>query len=57
MKRDILECCRETTNDIRYNLMAVVPDRRFQYEQKLKMLKTNRNTILEALRQVVFFST
>jgi len=47
-----LKFCREPYHDIRYNLMAVVPDRRLQYEQKLKMLKTNRATILEALRQV-----
>lgn len=36
--------------------MAVVPDRRLQYEQKLKMLKTNRNTIIEALRQVNYLT-
>jgi len=36
--------------------MAVVPDRRLQYEQKLKMLRTNRATILEALRQVRFLT-
>jgi len=44
--------CREPYHDIRYALMAVVPDRRLQYEQKLKMLRTNRATIMEALRQV-----
>jgi len=43
---------REPYHDIRYALMAVVPDRRLQYEQKLKMLRTNRATIVEALRQV-----
>ena len=47
-----VETCREPYHDIRYALMAVVPDRRLQYEQKLKMLRTNRATILEALRQV-----
>jgi len=47
-----LQHYREPYHDIRYNLMAVVPDRRLQYEQKLKMLRTNRATILEALRQV-----
>jgi ubiquitin carboxyl-terminal hydrolase BAP1 len=41
----------EPYHDIRYALMAVVPDKRLQYEQKLKMLKTNRRTIVEALRQ------
>jgi len=39
-------------HDIRFNLMAVVPDRRQQYEQKLKTLKTNRQIVLEALQQV-----
>jgi len=47
-----LKCCSEPYHDIRYALMAVVPDRRLQYEQKLKMLRTNRATIVEALRQV-----
>ena len=47
-----MKYCREPYHDIRYALMAVVPDRRMQYEQKLKMLRTNRLTIVEALRQV-----
>ncbi|CAM9990921.1 unnamed protein product [Lampetra planeri] len=41
----------EPYHDIRFNLMAVVPDRRQIYEQKLTMLKANRNTVLEALQQ------
>ncbi|XP_064483475.1 ubiquitin carboxyl-terminal hydrolase BAP1-like [Ornithodoros turicata] len=39
--------------DIRFNLMAVVPDRRQAYEQKLKTLKTNRAIVLEALQQMM----
>lgn len=39
--------------DIRFNLMAVVPDRRQAYEQKLRTLKTNRGIVLEALQQMV----
>jgi ubiquitin carboxyl-terminal hydrolase BAP1 len=31
-----------TGDDIRFNLMAVVPDRRLALTHKLKMLKTNR---------------
>ena len=40
-------------HDIRYNLMAVVPDRRLLFEQKLRTLKTNRQIILEALQKVM----
>ncbi|XP_050414072.1 ubiquitin carboxyl-terminal hydrolase calypso isoform X2 [Patella vulgata] len=43
----------EPNNDIRYNLMAVVPDKRQLYENKLKTLKTNRQIVLEALQQMV----
>jgi ubiquitin carboxyl-terminal hydrolase BAP1 len=32
----------EQYHDIRFNLMAVVPDRRLALTHKLKMLKTNR---------------
>ncbi|XP_049275527.1 ubiquitin carboxyl-terminal hydrolase BAP1 [Rhipicephalus sanguineus] len=39
--------------DIRFNLMAVVPDRRQAYEQKLRTLRTNRGIVLEALQQMV----
>lgn len=41
------------TADIRFNLMAVVPDKRIAYEQKLRTLKTNRQIVLEALQQLV----
>lgn len=45
-------CHREPYHDIRFNLMAVVPDRRMKYESKLHTLKMNRQTVLEALQQV-----
>ena len=44
--------CREPYHDIRFNLMAVVPDRRIKYETRLHVLKVNRQTVLEALQQV-----
>lgn len=40
-------------HDIRFNLMAVVPDRRLAITHKLKMLKTNRQIVLDALQQLV----
>lgn len=43
----------EPYHDIRFNLMAVVPERRIAYEQKLKTLKTNRRIVMEALQQLV----
>lgn len=43
----------EPYHDIRFNLMAVVADRRIAYEQKLRTLKTNRQIVLEALQQLV----
>lgn len=43
---------REPYHDIRYNLMAVVPDKRSLYEHKLATLKTNRQIVLETLQQV-----
>lgn len=46
----------EPYHDIRFNLMAVVPDRQLMYEQKLKTLKTNRHIVLEALQQMVKFT-
>ncbi|XP_035675738.1 ubiquitin carboxyl-terminal hydrolase BAP1-like [Branchiostoma floridae] len=46
----------ENGHDIRFNLMAVVADRRQQYETKLNTLKTNRQIVLEALQQLVRFT-
>nr|XP_051708314.1 ubiquitin carboxyl-terminal hydrolase BAP1 isoform X5 [Oryctolagus cuniculus] len=44
---------REPYHDIRFNLMAVVPDRRIKYEARLHVLKVNRQTVLEALQQLI----
>lgn len=43
----------EPYHDIRFNLMAVVPDRRQLLERKLQVLKTNRQIVMEALQQLV----
>ncbi|XP_044264251.1 ubiquitin carboxyl-terminal hydrolase calypso [Tribolium madens] len=40
-------------SEIRFNLMAVVPDRRLAIHHKLKMLKTNRQIVLDALKHLV----
>lgn len=42
----------EPYHDIRFNLMAVVPDRRVKYESKLEVLKCNLQIVLEGLQQV-----
>lgn len=43
----------EQCHDIRFNLMAVVPDRRLAITHKLKMLKTNKQIVLDALQQLM----
>lgn len=43
----------EPYHDIRFNLMAVVPDKRQLLEHKLVTLRTNRNIVLEALQQLL----
>uniref|UniRef100_A0A3B5L7I6 ubiquitinyl hydrolase 1 n=1 Tax=Xiphophorus couchianus TaxID=32473 RepID=A0A3B5L7I6_9TELE len=43
----------EPYHDIRFNLMAVVPDRRMKYESKLEILKRNRQIILEGLQKMI----
>ncbi|KAK5641286.1 hypothetical protein RI129_009833 [Pyrocoelia pectoralis] len=43
----------EQYHDIRFNLMAVVPDRRLAITHKLKMLKTNKQIVLDALQQLM----
>uniref|UniRef100_UPI00358F4B20 ubiquitin carboxyl-terminal hydrolase BAP1 isoform X2 n=1 Tax=Myxine glutinosa TaxID=7769 RepID=UPI00358F4B20 len=53
MERIGLATGGEPYHDIRFNLMAVVPDRREMYEKKLSLLKSNRNTVLEALQQLI----
>ena len=39
--------------DIRYNLMAVVPDRRVTLTNRLNNLKSNRHIVLEALQKMM----
>ncbi|KAF4522992.1 hypothetical protein B566_EDAN009584, partial [Ephemera danica] len=46
----------EQCQDICFNLMAVVPDRRLAVNHKLKLLKTNRQIVLEALQHLVSLS-
>uniref|UniRef100_A0A671T176 Ubiquitin carboxyl-terminal hydrolase n=1 Tax=Sinocyclocheilus anshuiensis TaxID=1608454 RepID=A0A671T176_9TELE len=53
MERIGLATAGEPYHDIRFNLMAVVPDRRLKYESKLEILKRNRQIILEGLQQVI----
>ncbi len=43
----------EPYHDIRFALMAVVPDGRQGAQKRLKMLKTNRSVVIEALKQLV----
>ncbi|XP_073700054.1 ubiquitin carboxyl-terminal hydrolase BAP1 isoform X2 [Garra rufa] len=52
MERIGLATAGEPYHDIRFNLMAVVPDRRMKYESRLEVLKRNRQVILEGLQQV-----
>ncbi|XP_061908231.1 ubiquitin carboxyl-terminal hydrolase BAP1-like [Entelurus aequoreus] len=53
MERIGLATAGEPYHDIRFNLMAVVPDRRMKYESKLGVLKKNRQTILEGLQKMI----
>ncbi|XP_061687599.1 ubiquitin carboxyl-terminal hydrolase BAP1 isoform X2 [Syngnathoides biaculeatus] len=53
MERIGLATAGEPYHDIRFNLMAVVPDRRMKYESKLEVLKKNRQTILEGLQKMI----
>nr|XP_061814469.1 ubiquitin carboxyl-terminal hydrolase BAP1-like [Nerophis lumbriciformis] len=53
MERIGLATAGEPYHDIRFNLMAVVPDRRMKYESKLDVLKKNRQTILEGLQKMI----
>ncbi|XP_039547037.1 ubiquitin carboxyl-terminal hydrolase BAP1 isoform X2 [Pimephales promelas] len=52
MERIGLATAGEPYHDIRFNLMAVVTDRRIKYESRLDILKRNRQIILEGLQQV-----
>ncbi|XP_042263393.1 ubiquitin carboxyl-terminal hydrolase BAP1 isoform X1 [Thunnus albacares] len=53
MERIGLATAGEPYHDIRFNLMAVVPDRRMKYESKLDILKRNRQTVLEGLQKMI----
>ncbi|XP_045547414.1 ubiquitin carboxyl-terminal hydrolase BAP1 isoform X3 [Salmo salar] len=53
MERIGLATAGEPYHDIRFNLMAVVPDRRVKYESKLEILKRNRQMVLEGLQQLI----
>nr|XP_019957062.1 PREDICTED: ubiquitin carboxyl-terminal hydrolase BAP1 isoform X2 [Paralichthys olivaceus] len=53
MERIGLATAGEPYHDIRFNLMAVVPDRRVKYESKLEILKRNRQTVLEGLQKMI----
>lgn len=44
----------EACHDIRFNLMALIPDRRIALSHKLSMLKTNRDIVVTALQQLVY---
>ena len=43
----------EQYHDIRFNLMAVIPDRKLAITHKLKMLKTNKQIVLDALQKLM----
>lgn len=43
----------EPCHDIRFNLMALIPDRRIALSHKLNMLKTNQEIVVTALQQLV----
>ncbi|KAK6640983.1 hypothetical protein RUM44_012682 [Polyplax serrata] len=47
----------EPCHDIRFNLMALIPDRRIALSHKLNMLKTNREIVVTALQQLVHLNT
>ncbi|XP_046652742.1 ubiquitin carboxyl-terminal hydrolase calypso-like [Daphnia pulicaria] len=46
----------EPYHDIRFSLMAVVPDKRMAVRQRLNLLKTNKKIVLDALRQLTLLS-
>ncbi|KAI4894417.1 hypothetical protein NFI96_030279, partial [Prochilodus magdalenae] len=50
MERIGLATAGEPYHDIRFNLMAVVPDRRMKYESRLEVLKRNRQVVLPGRR-------
>ncbi|CAG9863046.1 unnamed protein product [Phyllotreta striolata] len=50
---DRLGITADEYNEIRFNLMAVVPDRRLAIQHKLKMLRTNKQIVLDALQHLM----
>lgn len=50
---DRLGITADEYNEIRFNLMAVVPDRRLAIQHKLKMLRTNKQIVLDALQHLL----
>ncbi|KAJ8958684.1 hypothetical protein NQ318_016410 [Aromia moschata] len=50
---DRLGITADEYNEIRFNLMAVVPDRRLAIQHKLKMLRTNKQIVLDALQHLI----
>ncbi|XP_030750240.1 ubiquitin carboxyl-terminal hydrolase calypso-like [Sitophilus oryzae] len=51
--QDRLGITDDEYNEIRFNLMAVVSDRRLAIQHKLKMLRTNKQRVVDALQQIV----
>lgn len=43
----------EPYHDIRFNLMAVVPDKRISLVRQVKLLKANRNIILQSVHKII----
>lgn len=42
----------DTSHDIRYNLMAVVADRRKEYGKRLEIMRHNRNVLIEVFKKI-----
>ncbi|XP_065067367.1 ubiquitin carboxyl-terminal hydrolase BAP1-like [Rhopilema esculentum] len=42
----------DTSHDIRYNLMAVVADRQWEYEKKLDIMTHNRNNLINVFKKM-----
>lgn len=56
-RRVITERLGVAPDDIRFALMALVPDRRTPLLNRLKMLKANKSIVVEALKQIVAENT
>ncbi|EHB14000.1 Ubiquitin carboxyl-terminal hydrolase BAP1 [Heterocephalus glaber] len=53
MERISLVTAGKPYHNVRFNLMAVVPDYRIKYEARLHVLKVNHQTVLESLQQLI----